>query len=294
MDYIIGVDSGGTSTKVVAYDKIGTPLFETKGGFGNLLNDRELAIQNLESTVSSVLEDLGRENCLSIIFGIAGVDSGGFKEVIEETFMDYPGEIVVMNDAWLAHYALLEGQEGCLVISGTGSIVLGRSMGREDRVGGWGNLLGDEGSGYDIAKRLIQAVLQAYDMGRPLTSLEKGLYQYLKIDSPFALTSFVYSSSKDQVSKIALFIADAVENGDEQAAEILERAGQELGKQTIMLLQKLNIMKKPLVAVTGSVLNHNQPVYRSFQQTVLETYPDTQFIKKDISNTLGAYYYYYP
>lgn len=292
MNYIIGVDSGGTSTKAIAYDERGNPLFKASGGFGNLLNNKELALDHLKSTVDTILKELGTDNCQAIIFGIAGVDAGGFRGDVEEAFKFYPGEIVVLNDAWLAHYALLEGQDGCLVISGTGSIVLGKAGEQQGRVGGWGNLLGDEGSGYDIAKHLILAVLDAYDSGRPLTSLEAALYDHLNIETPFALTHFVYNASKDQIAQLTLLIADTAKKGDEQAKRILENAGQALGRQATLLLQKLNIENEPLVAVTGSVLIKNDLVFDAFKNEILKHYSDSQFIRKEHSNTLGAYYFY--
>lgn len=292
MTYIIGVDSGGTSTKATAYDEHGNPLFKASGGFGNLLNNKELALKHLTDTVDTVLMELGKERCQAIIFGIAGVDAGGFRADVEEAFNTYPGEIVVLNDAWLAHYALLEGQDGCLVISGTGSIVLGKTGDINERVGGWGNLLGDEGSGYDIAKQLILAALNAYDTGRPLTSLEKALYTHLKIETPFALTHFVYHSSKDQVAELSLLIADAADKGNQQALDILKYAGKVLGRQTITLLKKLNIQDEPLIAVTGSVLLKNNLVFEAFKKNVSSQYADSQFIRQERSNTVGAYYYY--
>lgn len=291
MKYIIGVDSGGTSTTAVAYDISGNPLFNAEGGFGNLLNNQEQALSHLRSTVDTVLNQLGEKNCQAIVFGIAGVDAGGFKETVEEAFQNYPGEIVILNDAWLAHYALLQGKDGCLVISGTGSIALGKAFGQEGRVGGWGNILGDEGSGYAIAKQLIQDALYAYDAGRSLSALEEALYQELQIDSPLTLAKFVYQSSKDQISKLSLLISEYADKGDQQASRILETAGEALGEQTLLLLNKLEITENPIVAVTGSVLTKNEIVFETFKKTILALHPTCEFIRKDVSNTLGGFYF---
>lgn len=291
-EYVIGVDSGGTSTVASAYDLNGVLLMQTKGGFGNLLIDQEIGLQNIKQTVAKIVNKLGDDNCKAIVLGVAGVDSGNFKQTILDAFSSYSAEIIVLNDAWLAYYALLNGQDGCLIISGTGSILIGRSQGKEERVGGWGNLLGDQGSGFDIAKNLIMSILSGHDKNRPLSRLEQKLFAELDFETPFELVKFVYSSSKDEVANLSLFIAEEAERKDKQAIALLEKAGEDLGKQTILLLKKMDIHGTKKIAVTGNVLLKNDTVYRSFQNKVLEKYKDCEFMRRNISNTVGGYYYF--
>ena len=238
------------------------------------------------------MNKLGDDNCKAIVLGVAGVDSGNFKQTILDAFSSYSAEIIVLNDAWLAYYALLNGQDGCLIISGTGSILIGRSQGKEERVGGWGNLLGDQGSGFDIAKNLIMSILSGHDKNRPLSRLEQKLFAELDFETPFELVKFVYSSSKDEVANLSLFIAEEAERKDKQAIALLEKAGEDLGKQTILLLKKMDIHGTKKIAVTGNVLLKNDTVYRSFQNKVLEKYKDCEFMRRNISNTVGGYYYF--
>lgn len=292
MAYIIGVDSGGTSTKAAAYDLNGQLLKEVKTGFGNLLNNTNQALVNLRESLMLLFEALGEENCELIVLGVAGVDSGGFRETIERDLSQFSPELVILNDAWMAHYALLNGQDGCLVISGTGSIVIGKFEGNEGRVGGYGNLLGDEGSGYGIAQKLIKATLNAYDEGRKLSTLEQQLLKRGNFESVFDLVKFVYASSKDQVADLSMVVVEGAQNDDAQALEILEKTGRELADQVVLLVKKLGMEKAPKVAVTGSVLLKNDLVYAVFEETVKEKYPDCSFIRKDISNTIGGFYYY--
>lgn len=290
--YMIGVDSGGTSTVAAAYDLEGKFLIETKTGFGNLLIDEEVGLRNIKAAVEEIFSELGIAKCQTIVLGVAGVDSGNFKEIILEAISNYGIKCVVLNDAWLAHYALLNGKDGCLIIAGTGSIAIGRAHGKEERVGGWGNLLGDEGSGFDIAKNLIISVLKAYDENRIFSDLEQKLLDHLGFETPFELVKFVYSASKDQVAKISLFVAQEAERNDQQAKQLLKQAGEDLGTQAIMLLEKLSLQENKKIAVTGNVLLKNDIVYQAFQQKVLERFKDCEFIREDIVNTLGGYYYW--
>ena len=292
MDYIIGVDSGGTSTKAAAYELDGNLLKETRTGFGNLLNNTNEALLNIRKAITDIFDDLGESNCQMVVLGVAGVDSGGFREILQEDLDHFQPEVVLLNDAWLAHYALLNGANGALVISGTGSIVIGRNEEVEDRVGGYGNLLGDEGSGYDIARKIIKSTLDAQDEGREFSELEERVLSYGDFDSVTDIVKFVYASSKDKIAELSMVAVDLAEKGNTEAIQIFEEAGQDLGKQVNLLLAKLKLNEEPKVAVTGSVLLQNDWVYASFEKSVKEKYPNCQIVRKDKSNTIGGYYYY--
>lgn len=292
MKYIIGIDSGGTSTKAAAYDVDGNLLKESKSGFGNLLTDVEQGLANIRYAIEELFSELEELNCKLIVLGAAGVDSGNFEEIIRSDLSRYSPEVIILNDAWMAHHALLQGEDGCLIISGTGSICIGRHKEEISRVGGWGNLLGDEGSGYDIAQKLIKKVLDAYDQGREYTSLDRKVLDYDAFQTPFELVKFVYSSGKDQIAELAMVVTSEAENGNEEAIEILEDAGRALASQTQLLIEKLQMKTRPNVAVTGSVLVKNDWVYESFKNKLQSVYSNCAFIRKDISNTIGGYYYY--
>ena len=292
MKYIIGVDSGGTSTKAAAYDLEGQLLKETKTGFGNLLNNADEALYNIRKAITDIFDDLGESNCQMVVLGVAGVDSGGFREILRENLNQFQSEIVLLNDAWLAHYALLNGANGALVISGTGSIVIGRNEEVEARVGGYGNLLGDEGSGYDIARMMIKSTLDAYDEGREFSELEGKVLSFGDFDTVTDIVKFVYSSSKDKMAEFSMVAVEMAKEGNAEAIRIFEVAGCDLGKQVNLLLAKLKLDDAPKVAVTGSVLLQNDWVFASFEKSVKEKYPTCQIVRKDKSNTIGGYYYY--
>src|SRR5699024_3640276 len=125
MKYIIGVDSGGTSTKAAAYSLKGQLLKETQTGFGNLLNNAEEALGNIRQSLLNLFNELGEANCQMVVLGVAGVDSGDFRETIQSELAQFKQEIVIINDAWMAHYALLVGEDGCLVFYGKGLFIIG-------------------------------------------------------------------------------------------------------------------------------------------------------------------------
>lgn len=291
-EFIIGIDSGGTSTVAEAYDLEGQLIGRAQTGFGNLFMDEMKALENLRQAIVEVLRPLNSAYCKGIVLGIAGIDTGDYKQVVYDDLADLELNMVIINDAWLAHYALLAGKDGCLIISGTGSVALGRYKGEEARVGGWGHLLGDAGSGYAIAKRLIQDVLAAYDAGREWSPLEKKAFEQGIFQDPFEMARFVYQSNKDQIADLSIFISEEAAKQDDQALAILQEAGADLGVQALQLLDKLGQPKQKRIAVTGSVLEKNDIVYQAFQDKILSQVETCEFIRKDVSNTIGALYYF--
>src|SRR5699024_1114814 len=153
-------------------------------------------------------------------------------------------------------------------------------------------LLGDEGSGYDIAKELIKAVLNAFDKGETYSKLEKKLMKEGDFSTVFELVKFVYASGKDQVANLSMVVVEEASQGNEQAIQLLKEAGLKLANQVSMLIEKIGMRKSPKVAVTGSVLVKNDIVYEAFMKEVKSKYPNGEFVRKNISNTRGGYSYY--
>ncbi|SFH54762.1 BadF/BadG/BcrA/BcrD ATPase family protein [Pisciglobus halotolerans] len=292
MQYIIGIDSGGTSTEAAAYDKDGKALATAKTGFGNPLINKEKAIEHLEKAIEDIFKKLGRKNCSHIIFGLAGLDSGNFKEELEGHFQKYDSSITFLNDAWLAYFALLQNKEGILVISGTGSIAMGIKDGRKYRAGGWGNLLGDEGSAYAIALQMIKNSLIAYDKGKSSISfLNRELLNELHAKTIFEVVQFVYQHKKDEVAALAKVVVKAADQQDAEAIAILRSAGQDLALLVKELIEKMAFQNQLSIAVTGSVLEKNQIVFEQFFSNIKELPLEIEVIKKEVSNSIGAYYY---
>lgn len=291
MRYIIGVDSGGTSTKATAYDKDGKTLRTVQTGFGNPLIDRGKAVRHLEEAVEAIFQELPQEECTQIVFGIAGLDSGDFRTDLEEHFIKYPMPIHFLNDAWLAYFAALQNSDGILVISGTGSIAIGMKDGQKYRSGGWGNLLGDEGSAYAIAHQMIKNVLVAYDTGTSASVLNKTLLEFFNTESIFEIVQYVYQHKKDEIAALAKIVVAVADQGDEEAVMILEQAGHQLALLVKRLITQMSAQNHVKVAVSGSVLKNNAIVFERFSKDLKESYLTVELIHTKESNTIGAFYY---
>jgi N-acetylglucosamine kinase-like BadF-type ATPase len=169
----------------------------------------------------------------AICLGIAGVDRQDEANTITAIMrrIGHRSRVLVVNDALIALVAGVRDAPGIVIISGTGSIVYGRNAhGEAARAGGWGHMIGDEGSGYWIGREALAAVMRASDGRGPATRLRDDILAYFEIEDVPQLPRIVYDRDVPRKSVAALgpIIDRAAAQGDAVAARILESAADEL------------------------------------------------------------------
>jgi len=152
----IGIDGGGTKTKGVLYQEQRI-VDEYIGEMGNPIVDFELAVSNVVQVIDHLLSNNNLQysdiTCISI--GMAGAGTG--VEKLTEAFSKLIFcHFVVDSDLKMSHIATFKNNDGNLFIAGTGSSLLSRKDGEFIQKGGWGHILGDEGSGYWIGKQILK------------------------------------------------------------------------------------------------------------------------------------------
>ncbi|MDX8288706.1 BadF/BadG/BcrA/BcrD ATPase family protein [Metabacillus indicus] len=291
MDYIIGVDGGGTKTEAVAYDLYGNKLNEANSGFGNLLIDEAKAIENIIQAIQDCIEPFDKRNCRYICIGLAGF--GGVENplninnALKEAF-SVP--FTIFNDGVIAHAASLKGQEGILTISGTGSVSFGIKNGVERMAGGWGHLLGDEGSGYWIAMQAFIKMTDEEDRGFPYSPLTEEILSVLGYNRASGIKKFIYKASKTDIAAFAPIIVKHAQLGDAFACSLLENAGFHLAKTTLNVCNTLNFPQNVTIAIKGSILTNIEIVQDSFVKHLKQSKPEANIITEEVSSTLGCYY----
>lgn len=289
MSYVIGIDSGGTKTEAIAYDLEGQQLARQVTGFGNLLVDYQEGLGNIKTALDGVLAECGA-GCQLIVLGLAGIDSSGLKEQLQIELKDYQSRVMIINDGQLAHLALLKGEDGILVISGTGSVSIGRLGSKWYRVGGWGNLFGDEGSGYDIAKFAIQQALSEADHDLEMSPLSQAIMSYLEVTDVMALVKLVYQFNKGQIAELAAVLAELAAT-EPTAKAILTKAGRALAESVSLLRNKMPELSEPLlIGLNGSVIEKNQDVRTAFFTALAEKELTIDVCQSEESSAKGAYY----
>ncbi|MED2974143.1 BadF/BadG/BcrA/BcrD ATPase family protein [Fictibacillus sp. B-59209] len=292
MEFIIGVDGGGTKTEAVAYDLNGKKCSEGKSGYGNLLINQQKALIHILEAVEQCLIPLDRSHCRYICLGLAGYggveNTDQVKRVLSNSFATIPFKIV--NDGIIAHAALLKGNDGILTIAGTGSVSIGIHQGLEVMAGGWGHLLGDEGSGYWIAMQAFKKMTQEEDEGSRYSKVTTSILDYLAIHQIADLKKFIYSCTKSEIASLVPLLVRQAERGDEFSQQIFQQAGYHLAKTTLNVCKKLNYRDDVTIAIKGSVLANIPLVQTSFIDQIKNKKSEAKFILVDVSSTVGCYH----
>jgi N-acetylglucosamine kinase-like BadF-type ATPase len=231
--HVIGIDAGGTKTVCLLADGEGRILAEARGPGANLQASGELEVEKVLHTVMD--QAVGDRAILpaAIALGIAGVDREDDAAVIKSIMrrIGSKARIVVVNDALVALMAGADDDPGVVIIAGTGSIAYGRSAaGVAARAGGWGYILGDEGSGYWIGRRALRAVVRQSDGRGESTRLTGAVLEHFGVRQPQGLIHEIYDRTMRPlvIAALARLVQQTADEGDVVALKILEAAGREL------------------------------------------------------------------
>jgi N-acetylglucosamine kinase-like BadF-type ATPase len=298
MAFLIGIDGGGTKTvSVIAQACDRTIVGKGVAGPANYLKEGlHTARRSLGESVTEALEAAGldRSQICAVGAGLAGVgrsrDQKVMTRVLRRMFPSQP--LLVGTDAFIALLGAMESAPGIIVISGTGSIALGMNRdGVLARSGGWGHLLGDEGSGYDIGRRGLMAALQDYDGRGPATAITRKIAKELCLERIDEMIPLLYSgeTSPRQVAGLYPLILEAAEEGDSVASALIDQAAASLVEVALAVLRKLHMEKDdPVLAVSGGVFAHSPRIRRRFESLLLEQAPRARFVEPRHPAEVGA------
>lgn len=233
MDYVLGIDSGGTNYRVEAQDADGHQLGYYVGQPANHYNFAKEEWQGrINKSIDACLAQFGgqRSEVKALVCGTTGVDSDADEVMLNAFYRSLPGFVCpmrVVNDAELAHYTVTGGT-GVLVISGTGSIAYGRSRdGRTCRTGGWMfTIEGDEGSGTWVSRMALRQVGRCLEGSTPESPLTRVVCGELSIHTREDLNAVAVAGGQApwEMPPLGKLVNEAAEAGDPAAVEILQQA----------------------------------------------------------------------
>src|SRR6266508_3131353 len=209
--HVLGIDAGGTKTVCLLADASGRIVAEARGPGANLHVAGELAV---EKVLHEVMEQAIGDRTVggaplapaAICLGIASVDREDEARTVGAIMRRIGGQsrVIVVNDALIALVAGADDAAGIVINAGTGSIVYGRNAhGEAARAGGWGHMIGDEGSGYWIGREALAAVMRAEDGRGPATGLTAEMLAHFKVADVSRLPRIVYDREVPRVSVAA-------------------------------------------------------------------------------------------
>lgn len=297
MKYLIGIDGGGTKTDCAIADLSGKIINEISGKPSNfLIIGIQEAVENIFALIEENLFQLegNFSDVKQIVIGVAGAGRKEDAQLLEKSLKDYSEEqgvhfkgVKVLSDAHIALEGAFPDSAGCILIAGTGSILFGKDdKGVIHRVGGFGRLIGDEGSGYSIGRKALNAVSKESD-GRGEETLISELLN-AKMNSSFSISIInkVYKEKLD-VASIAKIVIEAAEEDDAIAENILDEEADELVLHIKSLLSKIQSNKID-VAFSGSLIDNKNFYSDLLKQKIKSTLPNVKVIKPAAPPVSGA------
>lgn len=251
----VGVDGGATKTLSVAADDKGEIIGIGEAGPSNYHTvGLDAAVKNINSSIRLALTNIKLEVADVVVLGLAGMDTlHDFRFFEEKAALKIVGKrVYVRHDAEIALVGATVGRPGVIVIAGTGSVAGARNRsGEYARCGGWGHLVGDEGSAYYIAIEGLREVLRAFDGRGEPTALTSEMLKALGIDSPDEILRKLYveKMSTSDVARLAPLVTQLAIQGDKVALKIVEEAAEQLALHVIALVKKLGMLEEQTVKV---------------------------------------------
>ncbi|MFC4023910.1 N-acetylglucosamine kinase [Oceanobacillus longus] len=301
MGFVLGIDGGGTKTVAAIADRNGDILAQTRTGSTNPNATSKQELEKIFRGLFSVLEEQLPDSFQKITHLFAGIAGAGnkanqifLKEMIKR-FVPATTSVVVEPDTINALYSGTYGKPGIVQISGTGSITYGiDSSLKHARVGGWGYLLGDEGSGYDIGRQGMMAVLKAYD-GRGIdTDMSQKMFTFFKVDNGQDLIQKIYTSPrpKNEISALSKIVIQSYHKQDPVAEGIIANVIEEITCSIETLYKKLfSEHDKVRVVLCGGVFS--EKTISELIKKSLSKNPHTTVVLPDMppvgGSIIGAY-----
>jgi N-acetylmuramic acid 6-phosphate etherase len=277
--YFLGIEGGGTHTVALLADRHGRILSRRESGPFNLkvLSDAE-ALQRLRD-IKRGLASRPRSLALCLAGCRTDADRARAHALAERVWPGVDAYVGGDIDSALAA-AFGPCGSGIVIVSGTGSCVVGRNGAREARAGGWGHLLGDHGSGYWIALTGLRAAIRELDRHRRVSGRLRRALRRLCLNSPDELVGWIQSASKDAVAALA---ADML-GGD---AGLMLQAASFLAQDCHAVAQELGL-EKPRVALSGGVLRHNRKLAILVGNRVRTMLPGAKVVSMRGESAMGA------
>lgn len=295
MQFVLGIDGGGSKTAAAILDENGSELGYGSAGSSNyhavgLVNAKEalrLAMQEAVANAGLKLSQLS-----AATWALAGAGRPADAKLLEaaraELLPGIPGQVV--TDAVAALVGGTGARNGIVLIAGTGTIAYGECEGKTARAGGWGYLL-DCGSGYGLAKAALFAVVRAADGRELATSLTATICEHLQLTEITELVNWLYAPERSvtEIAMLAPTVVQAAEVGDFVASDIIVRATEELALSVDAVARRLGVWERPFPVVLAGGLLLGSELYRRLNaQAIRAKCPNAHLMLPQNNAATGA------
>ena len=293
---VVGVDGGGTKTRALVADESGKALSDVEGpGSAVKPGQADRSAQVIAETVALALEAAEMTHVMPKVLcvGVAGVGRENERQALWQALAEreISEEILVHADATVALDDAFGDGPGVLLIAGTGSVAFGRGpTGTFARCGGWGPVIGYEGSGAWIGRRALSVVTAAADGREPETALTGAVLTAAQVNEVSELIAWAASATPAMLATLAPAVMSEAAAGDLRANALLSLAVEELTLHIRALARQLFTDERASVpvALTGGLLKRGQPLRKRLEQRMKSAVPGATVQAGDVDAARGA------
>lgn len=291
MGLYLGIDGGGTKTVGVLADGREIALRRVEVG---PTNPHALPLETLEQHLRELLERLAvpLSEVDAVGVGLAGLGRADDRQrilpILERLGLD-PRRLFLTHDAHIALVGGVGEDVGVILIAGTGSIAYGRTpSGEELRCGGWGSLLGDEGSGYALGLNALREIARRADGREKPTALTEAVLSSLHRESPQELIWWAHTAEKAQIADLAPLVFRCASEGDEAARRLLRDGAVQLAELATTVLRKGAWERTPTLVLSGGLFERFRAYRDRVARLVFDAYPNVRICTPERPSVFGA------
>jgi glucosamine kinase len=293
MSYFVGIDGGGTQTVAVLTDAAGAVLAEAEGASGRIdVLDPAAGAATLAELTREVSRRGGiTTQVTSLCCALSGAGRPAERSALEQAIrsIGVAETIVIVPDAEAALQDAFGAGPGLLLIAGTGSIAWGRAeSGAVARCGGWGYLLGDEGSAYALGLAALRAALRSFDGRTGETALLQLVLEHMELEHPESLIRRAAQASRADIAALAPTVIAAAAT-DPMAAGIVENATRELAQHVAALHARLGPWSASVpIAFSGGLIAPGRPLRLWLESALHDWTLDLALLDRPVNPAMGA------
>ena len=292
--YIIGIDGGGTKTRGVLFDLSGNEILAVEYGYANFIVNEDVSKVNIELAIDKLVVEVSDDSeLLHIQLGVAGASKlEANSEYVDYLAKKYNTSVDLVTDAEIALYSIKKDRDMnvIMVLGGTGSVVMINDETGSSIIGGFGHLLGDEGSSYHLAITALRNVISEFEDGKDISKISKAILKEIDAVTHYEIKDFVYNKSKSRIANLSLFISSYALEGNQDAINLFVEEGKHLARQTYSAFKKLNNDSKVIIGIKGGFLR-NAPYVKETLLKELKKFKMNYEISQDlVEPVVGAYY----
>ncbi len=280
MNYVIGVDGGGTKTAVALADRDGTLIAQTVlESISYREHGMDAVASRLRAGTEQVLKAAGASlrdvRCVAVGAPGYGENEQGDRSLCATAEGAFPGiRTVVVNDAQIAYYGALSGRPGINLVAGTGAIAYGEdASGASARSGGWSEQFSDEGSCYWLGRMAMGLFCKEADGRAPKGALYELLKAELKLSDDLSFIGEMekkYLPYRDRTARFQVWLLQAAQAGDQAARALYRQACGELVQLAAAVRGHLRFLEAVPVSLTGGLTHGGELVTRTLADLLAE------------------------